>query len=266
MTNQANNQSVKLPVVSTILGPLALTFSGGFGALLLCLAFSLIITAIMGTTGNLTSCIAETFRTKYYCTNNLLWFFAARILVFAVNVIFIRNWVNILDGQKLNWRQVFVPTMRDVKTGGIILGFLATLGVALFSLYLLYIRQPNPNWRIEIIYFGIVSLGFLVPILALRFLGYVTMAALGESLTSFKIIWQKTTGNMFVILSSAFVIFIIMMIILINFLQFAHNAASISNLGQAWLTEFICSFAKIVSLILFSNFCYVLNKNLSERK
>lgn len=266
MSEQNNNQAVKLPIVSTIIGPLALVFSGGFNALFLCIAFAAIPTIVMGLTGNLTSCITESFRTNHYCTTSIWVFLLAQLLIFVTNIIFIRNWLNILAERPLDWRQVFVPCKRDFKVGGFLLILFATLGIALFSLYLLYVRQPNPNWRIEIVYFAVVSLGFFVPVLSIRFWGYIAATALGEKLMSPKIIWQKTSGNMFVLLGGAFVSFIIIMIMLVNLLQFIHNAAISNNLGQAWIVEFIYSFTKLIAIILFANFCYLLNKNLSERK
>lgn len=264
MTEPKDNKAVKLPFISTILGPFALVFSGGMRAFILCMIFAGIVTFITGITGNLSTCISENFRIKYSCNESGIVFIITKILIFAVDVIFIRNWIGmILEDKKSNWREIFTPNLRDGKIAGVLLLLFASIGVALLALYLLYARQPNPNWRIELIYFGVVSLGFLVPILALRFLGYIASAALGEKMLSPLTIWQKTSGNMFLLLSGAFAMIMVMTIIMLNLLQFAGGAALTSNLASAWLCEFVCSLGKTITIIMFANFCYLLNKNLS---
>lgn len=258
--------STKLPIISTVFGAFPLLLSGGLSTWFLLLVFSSIITILVGISGNLTACISGEFRTRYFCNESVGIFIAEKVVILMVYAIFIRNWISvILTGQKINWRQVLKPNWRDAKIIGLILGLFACVAVALFSFYLLYIRIPNPDWRIEIAYFGVVSLGFVVPILSLRFLGYIAAAALGGKLVSPKLMWQKTAGNMLPILGGAFLVVITLLYFNINIMQFGNQSGVSANLMQAWIVEFICSFCKLILIMLFANFCYLLNKNLFER-
>lgn len=258
--------STKLPIISTVLGAFPLLFAGGLSTWFLLLAFSFIITVLVGASGNLTACINGEFRAHYFCNESVSLFVAEKIVILAVYAIFIRNWISfILAEQKINWRQALIPNLRDAKVIGLILGLFACIAVALGSFYLLYVRIPNPDWQIEIVYFAVVSLGFIVPILSLRFFAYIAAAALGHKLVSPKLMWQKTSGNMLPILGGAFLVVITMLYFNINIMQFGNQAGAGANLIQAWIIEFICSFCKLLLIMLFANFCYLLNKNLFER-
>ncbi|MBR2299868.1 MAG: hypothetical protein IJ870_04770 [Alphaproteobacteria bacterium] len=60
------------------------------------------------------------------------------------------------------------------------------------SLYLLLVRNPNPVWQIELIYFSFVSLGFVLPFASLCFYSNLALLIENEPWCNFKQIYQKT--------------------------------------------------------------------------
>ena len=77
----------------------------------------------------------------------------------------------------------------------------------IFSFYLLVLRVPNPVWQAEIGYFTVVSTGFIVPFVMLRF--YANLAELieGENFKNFKQTAENTCYQFSKILVSfAFVV------------------------------------------------------------
>ena len=94
--------------------------------------------------------------------------------------------------------------------------FFALNLLPLISLYLLYVRVPNPDWRIEITYFAVVSVGFIVPFILMRFYSFPAFILAGEKLPSIKEVWAKTSGNTFRIIVSVSLLVLISGMVLLS--------------------------------------------------
>lgn len=261
MTSQINNTQVKFPVFKMLLGDLDLLLRADRYAWLLCFLFAGLETLIFAISGNLFICSSGGYRETHFCNNSFWAFMFIQLLVIFIICMFARNWTAIaLNKEKFNLKSIFVPSLRDFKLLGLLGLYILTLAIAILCFYLLYIRVPNPNWKIEITYFAIISIGFIIPLLALKFSSYVAAAALGEKLVSPKIIWQKTSGNFMLILGGITLIGFLYLIIMLQASRFILLAGEVSSFLQALITEYIINLLKIIIVALLMNFCYIQHK------
>jgi hypothetical protein len=122
--------------------------------------------------------------------------------------------------------------------------------------WILYLRVPNPDWRVEILFFAVVSIGFIIPFILLRFYSLIPFVIYGRRLPPLKEVWYKTSGNMFTVLLSLFVIFILTVVFLGNLYSNFQKVAANSGLYINFSSEFIYSLLVLIILALvINNFC-----------
>ena len=89
--------------------------------------------------------------------------------------------------------------------------------IPLLSVLLLVFRVPNPNWKIELLYFTIVSIGFLFPFLLMRIYSLLALFLEGKNWKEFKKAWNKTQGySMKIVLSCTLLFFVNMLFMVIT--------------------------------------------------
>lgn len=265
-TPQPVTEPVKLPFFTTIFGAYGILAENLKAFLVLGSVFALLLSVIYMGSGLGVLCIASQYQENYFCTNNIYVLLIVRLVVFFISCIFIRGWYQVITGKRPNNRLAyFVPQKTDLKIAGIFLGYVLCLLVAAGSAYLLYMREPNPDWRIELAYFAVVSLGFLLPFLTLRFMCYVAFAAADESLPAPPVVWKKTSGNFFVLLAGIIVLFILSLFIAISLL---HQLVIVENAGRFYVavfSEYISQLLYLLIVACFTNYCYLQKKLLFER-
>lgn len=265
-TPQPVTEPVKLPFFTTIFGAYGILAENFKAFLVLGSVFALLLSVIYMGSGLGVLCIASQYQENYFCTNNIYVLLIVRLVVFFISCIFIRGWYQVITGKRPDNRLAyFVPQKTDLKIAGIFLGYLLCLLVAAGSAYLLYMREPNPDWRIELAYFAVVSLGFLLPFLTLRFMCYVAFAAADESLPAPPVVWKKTSGNFFVLLAGIIVLFILSLFIAISLL---HQLVIVENAGRFYVavfSEYISQLLYLLIVACFTNYCYLQKKLLFER-
>ena len=146
---------------------------------------------------------------------------------------------------------------------GLFLGYVCTIVLACFSLYLLHIRVPNPNWKIELCYFTFVSIGFVFPILGMRFFAYFAYAAQKEHLPAIKTLWKKTSGNMFAIISGCAFLLMLALFLMQTVVQQIQAAKPI--IWHALFVEYMSQLFVFVALSCFMSYCNI-QKNLLEKE
>ena len=173
-------------IYALILSVVALLFKNGFG------------------------CSIAEMRAGGYCAASSLPIVLSFLTGMFVMVMFCRRWCRFcLLRQPWNWREVLRPGRDDVKLYGLLLLFIALSLISVLSFYLLYIRVPNPDWRIELVYFGVVSLGFLVPLLLIRFYALFAFLMSGEKMPTLKAVWSAGSGTTLKVLSALLLLFLI---------------------------------------------------------
>ncbi len=257
MTNQ-NNTAVKFPAFKMLFGHLDLLLKSNRQAWLLCAAFAGIETLVLALGGNLFICSNQAYSEAHYCNTNFVVFVIIHLFNIFANCMFARNWVETaLNKEKLKWKSALTPSKKDFKLLGLLGLYIMTLVLALVCMYILYVRVPNPNWKIEIAFFALVSVGFIIPIIALRFSSYAAFAALGEKMISPKLLWQKTAGNLMAILGGTVIIMLIYLLVMSQIVQFSMEAGEIISFVQTVIVEYIINFFKMIIIALIMNFCYM---------
>ena len=144
------------------------------------------------------------------------------------------------------------------------LGFLFLIITAdiapIIALILLVFRTPNPNWQIELAYFTSVAWIFLLPLIAIRFYPYFSLAVEGKQTPNIVEMWRKTKGNMVKFLLGISVLVFLALFIFMQYYAFIQDIDSLNTLGIASV-EFEYNVLMILFLIGFTHFCYI-QKNL----
>ena len=265
-TPQPVTEPVKLPFFTSIFGAYGILAENFKAFLVLGSVFALLLSVIYIGSGLSLLCINHIYQENFFCTTDVRILLIVRLFVFFISCLFIRGWYQVITGKQPDNRLAyFVPKKADLKIAGIFLGYLLCLLVAAGSAYLLYMREPNPDWRIELAYFAVVSLGFLLPFLTLRFMCYVAFAAADESLPAPPVVWKKTSGNFFVLLAGIIVLFMLSLFIAISLL---HQLVIVENAGRFYVavfSEYISQLLYLLIVACFTNYCYLQKKLLFER-
>ena len=139
----------------------------------------------------------------------------------------------------------------------ITLSILLVLNMAPFvSFSFLIMRNPNPDVVIEITYFGVVSIGFWVPFIVLRFYSVLGLTLEGIALPPLKSIWLKTKGSTLRIILSLVSIFIVTMFLFLNFYLNMRTYDYSNPLWIGLLSEFIYELLLLLTWSLFIGHCY----------
>ncbi len=200
--------------------------------LYLSFVYALLISVLAFATRTAHNCSAEAAVDSFFgCSSSFsvyIAFFMLRLLIVSV---FLRVWYkSAVCGAPLDKGEMFVITMRDWKIFGGILIAIAMLCLPILSYYILADRVPNPDWRIESLFFAVVSAGFWLPLVALRFSSIFAFVLDGRQRPPLKLFWNRTAGNTLKILVALSLMMILNAIMFLNYDLFAafmikHNLA-----------------------------------------
>lgn len=256
---------VKLPIITTIFGCYNLLVDKIKHFVVIGSIFAGIMMLLYITNGQNALCINNGYRIGHFCTNNWIWFVVTHFVGLFVLCMFARIWCQkSLLGNATNWKKDLLPQKSDLKILGLVMIYIGAIAVAVLSGYALYQRVPNPDWRIELGYFAVVSLGFLVPLFSLRFLSYFAYVAEEVSLPSMKVVWKKTKGNMFSIL--LFVTFLMLVGVFAsqNLLNYYTKVSVDASFFVMLISEYLSDIAVLFIVACFTNYCYQQKTFLSE--
>ena len=261
-----NNAPVKLPILHTIFGCYMTLIDKIKPFVILGTFFSLILMCLCFATGQDALCINGLYRQTHYCTENLSLYFGVHLVLLFVLAMFMRNWAQTaLQNTPFNWKSAFIPQWADLKIFALFFIFFATVVVAVTSAYFLYIRVPNPDWRIELAYFSVVGLGFFVPLIALRFLVYFAYAAVNVPFPPLKAIWQKTSGNGFALMAGFVLLMMVGLFCALSVSQRLLMQQVVDPFYIAVGTDYLSDMLFLLVSACFMNYCYIQYQKLSEQ-
>lgn len=202
---------VHIPFSKLIFAPFGI-LTNQFGSLFrLSALFGFVLSLVSIILGFAGICFTSYREAYFFCSDsNFIYILALLLKIFLVSM-FLARWYDIAFLKKsYDLRNILLPTKRDFAlTGGIILFLLLNL-TPILSFYLLYMRVPNPDWVVEVLYFACVSVGFLVPFILMRFYALPAAFLSGQKLPSFSYLWQRSKGNNLGIILALFLIMIVM--------------------------------------------------------
>ena len=256
LQSSLSSQQQRIPGLKLFYLPYAYVIDNFMPLLKLTMLFALLIGGLSLITGFSYIC-GIPLLVKFYCSDSVVLFVIHILLKYFLLFFFAVKWYHLISRQEtLNKSFLLSFDRNTLKAIGVLALILGLNMIPFISFYLLYIREPNPDVVIEITYFGLVSIGFLVPFVVLRFYSLLGLILDGTPLPKLSAIWEKTKGNSLRIIVSLFFIF---MLALFAFFNFYLNMQGYDYSHPLWVgisSEFVYEFLLLIIWSLFIGHCY----------
>lgn len=252
-------QPVKMPSLQLIFRPFSYLVNLIRPLFVLSSYFALLVCLLSLLTGFSYICLSSSGVSFFHCSDSNAMYLLYSFIKLFITSAFIVRWYDIaFRGVPLSWKSILlIPTRKDFQTTCILAIFVMLNLLPILSFYMLYLRVPNPDWTIEIIYFAFVSLGFFVPFIVMRFYSMFAFFLNNEQSPSFKVVWKRSRGNGLRIILSLFLILISVMFVVINFYRGFQNL-DVNYINYVGIvSEFLYDLVFLMLLTLGVNNCYV---------
>ena len=240
--------------------PFSFLIDGFWSWCKLALCYGLLLSLLAWGFGYLYVCSQIIDGPLYYCRNSDWTYLLYLVIKIVIMCVFFARWIQVApttENATIPWRQTIKLNRPAVRSAALLIGFVCLLIFPFISFELLVARVPNPDWRIEICYFAVVSLGFLVPIFAMRYYAWLAFASLNQKLPGFKTVWVMTRKQLFKILVALFVLFLLMLFVLGNyFISFRYPGNGSLSIF-ALVSELIFNILCLLFMALFAGHCLV---------
>ena len=257
--------TIRFPWSRIVFGPYFI-FMNHFREFFFVAAFyALIMSIIYFLGGQSLFCSSDLLEQNLFCSNNLYLYVGIRLLVlFVVAAFCVRYFQAVWLKENISWQFLLTPQKKDIISFVAFMIFILLNAISGLSWYKLAVRVPNPDWKIELAYFAVVALGFLVPFILLRFYSMFVLIWNGEKISSLKQMWLKTRGNslrLIVSLTLWFFLFIFSLsAVSVNF----NIAAQNNSFYIIFIGEYVFNFVVLILMSFFVNFCGLQNLFLTE--
>lgn len=202
-------------------------------------------------------CTLSPLEANLHCSSSAILYIIYSLIRFFLISCFIVQYQKIIRGEPLVWKSLCRISKTDLKTFGVLTAFILLFIFPLLSFYILYVRVPNPDWQLELLFFAAVSTGFLVPVLAVRFYSVLAFAALGEKIPDLRLIWRKSSGNLPKILFSIFLMLLFFVFFFINLLSGFRGWENGNYLYTAAVSEFLYNMVFFMFISWITGLCYI---------
>ena len=250
-----NAEAVPMPVGRLMFGPFGV-FADHFGGFLrLGAIYALLMFFVTLCCGFSAVCMLEKSFSPLYCSGDksFMLFVCLLLKIWLVST-FAVVWYRMAFLNRVpGWKEMLAADRAGLKTFVCLISFLLLNAVPLLSFYLLVIRIPNPDWRVETAYFTIVASGFLVPFILMRFYALPAFILSECSLPSLPLLWRKTEKNMLKILLSVFLLFLLLVMVLVNYAAAMTRLISAGEVIPILISEYIYSFIFLILAALAVN-------------
>ena len=193
---------------------------------------------------------------QFYCSESKIMLAVYYFLtLFLFSLYTVKYYSSLFKKTPLSIKDLVLIDRKVLKAFLLFLLFIATYFLPFVSLYLLVIRVPNPNWVVETVYFAVVSIGFIIPFLMMRFYSYIAFFAEGEKIPKVKDLWILTSGNGIKILFSMLLIFILVVFILFQFYVNFMKSVDENVIYVGIISTFLYNFVMLMVFSIFINHC-----------
>ena len=251
-------QAAKISLWQLITLPFKLLFINWQSFFLIAVPTALLLSAVSFLFGRSALCgIGNDFAlASQLCQETAFSFYGDAITRLTILMIFAAKWYHsAILKQPFSFKNLFTLNKGTLKAFGFLTLFAIINCLPLIAGVILFIHQPYPDWRQELLFFTSVAWVFLLPLLAIRFYSVIAFALENVDDYSFKAIWQKTSGNMLkLLLGTAAIVFLALFI----FMQYygAMQATTDSRLIAAVMYEFEYDVLMTSFIALCTNYCY----------
>lgn len=253
----SNEGAVRMPAIKLAYLPFGLLIDNFMLFIKLGALFALLISLVSWIFGFVYIC-SLSIPVNFPCAGNGNFLPVYIILKYFLLFLFAVKWYQlVLNKESLSWRNIFSLSRSGLAAMGVLALFFVLNLTPMLSFYLLWIRVPNPDAVVEVAYFGLVSIGFLVPFVLLRFYSLFGLVVDGCQLPSWREIWRRSRGNTLKILLALFLIFLLALFVFFNFYL---NMRGYDYTHAYWTgvsSEYVYDLLLLLLLSLFINHCYI---------
>lgn len=251
--------SVRIPFFKMVLGPFSLLLDNPRAFFSLSVPYALLISVLSIIIGFGYLCLySRSGAINAYCSNSSPVYLIYLLIKIWIVAVFSIKWCETaLLKKPLTWKRLFLFDKRSLRLTLLIIVFMLLNATPLLSGYILYVRVPNPDWRVEIVFFAFVSLGFLVPFALLRFYSVVAFVIYGEPLPNLKELWFKNSGNNMNMLGGLFMIIIFAALVFSNLFRNFEVVAFNAPFYIEFAAEFLYNLLYLFMIVLFINYCCI---------
>lgn len=250
---------VKMPVAKMMFVPFNMLLDNGKNFFLLAFPFALLLTFLAMASGAGYMCVyAKIVPVNAFCNESVIIYIIFQLCKIFLWSVFAIKWCeSSLLKQPLRWPGILKVDSRSIKLSAVLLLVIILNFLPIISARILNMRVPNPDWRIELLFFAFVSIGFLIPFVVMRFYSIIPFIIYGEKIPPLKEIWCKTVGDLLIILLSLFFIFIIAVYVIGNLYSNFQTVAVGSTFYINFASEFIYNLIVLLILtLIINNFCF----------
>lgn len=252
-------EAVKMSALKLMFRPFGIFVDKIKELFLLSSFYALLVWAVTVTLGFAYVCSSPSASSFFYCSHSNTAYFIYSFIKLYIIAAFLRHWFNIAFRNGVQgWKSfLLLPSIKDLQTTGVLAVYILLNLMPVVSFYMLYMRVPNPDWVVETAYFAVVSLGFFVPFVVMRFYSMFAFFLSGEKIPSFKRVWSVSKGNNLRIIMSLFLILVILLFTVSNFYR-SFQSISAEEINYVGLvSEYLYNLIFLMLISLLVNNCYV---------
>ena len=251
--------NVKYPFFKIILEPYLLSLDNFKKLVIVSSVYALLLSVIYLLGAQHVFCMFSDYRTSGgHCSSSFIAFIIVHLIAFVLMSSFAHRWYNVcFNNHSTNIKWLLHPTKQDIKVFAAFFMFMLLNAISLFSYFLLAIRVPNPDWRIELTYFGFVSIGFLVPFILTRFYSIIAFILSKEKVPSVMNIWKKSSGNGLRVLLSLVLYFMCCVFSLSAYIHSINIPSMENSFFFIFAGEYFFNFIILLLVSVFVNLCYL---------
>lgn len=265
MTNKTYDID-KFPIFKTIFGSFGLFLDNFKSYLLIGSVFALIVMVVNYIGGQSLMCTNPAFKEYAICSKSIYGFVIGVVVLWFVFCFYARIWgqTAILKKYKFSIKTL-VPNKTDLKLYGVLILFSLSIIIALTSGFLLFTRVPNPDWKIELMYFTVVSVGFFAPMFATPLLSYASFVIKEDKLPSVKELWQASRHRIVLIFISFVSVVLVSFLASGSVLRYFMQLSMLDNIFVVVIAEFLYNIVIMFIISVYMNYCYMQKKFMFER-
>lgn len=249
-------KKIKLPLFRLMFSPFNQILDNGKTFFLLTLSAALCVSLLSSSLGfNYLCSYSSESRGALFCSNSLWgYLFYSLLKMLILGYVGIKWHDYVFNHQTLSSKSLLSVDRRYLKLSAYLLLFLFLNMLPLLSWWILYIRVPNPDWRVEMVFFAFVSIGFVMPILLFRYYSVLGFVMEGKKCPSISLVWERTSGNALKIFLSFILVLIIGIFIFGNLYSNFKILSENASLYNMFLSEYIYNFfALFIYLCILNN-------------
>ncbi len=257
---------IRFPFGQLIADPWGILLNNFRGFALISLYYALLLSLLYLAGGQSLLCGYRNFELDVFCSQSLNTYIVIHVLsLYLTGMFCVRIYRNVWQHEELTCRFLIFPVKRDIWSFGILAAALVLNMTALLSWQILSWREPNPDWRIELAFFGVVGIGFLVPFALMRIYGLLAFVWSGDKLPSVWKIWKKTRGNSLRLIIGLAVIFFVLMFVMSTLMsKMWHTFGEGGSYLGVFAAEYVYNFVLLLVMGSFVNFCAIQKLYLTE--